>query len=260
MLSLKNQKHFAYESAGEFFSEKEWIHPERSIATYEIIFVVEGTVYLEEDGDRYSLTKNQMILLDPHKNHLGFRFSAPPVSFYWFHFKTDLEPPCKVYSGEDYYDLKYLLKRLLHISNTPEYTAQASDAIGLLIFEELSHIVGMLEKNGRALLNKIIEYIRIHKMDNLSVAKIAAHFGYHPDYISKLFKQHYKTGLKEYLTTKKMNLAKDLLLTTNLSVKEIAANINFTSYHAFLKFFRYHEQITPSEFRNRYYNTHMNNH
>ena len=56
-----------------------------------------------------------------------------------------------------------------------------------------------------------------------------------------------------------MNYAKDLLLTTDLSVKEIAAQMEFAEENLFIKYFIYHEEISPVKFRNKYFNTHMNN-
>ena len=37
-------------SSGKFVSRGEWIHPDRIIDSYEIIFVIKGTVYIDENG------------------------------------------------------------------------------------------------------------------------------------------------------------------------------------------------------------------
>ena len=54
--------------------------------------------------------------------------------------------------------------------------------------------------------------------------------------------------------------AKNLLLNTNRYIKEVAYALGFEYDNAFVAFFKYHEGIYPSAFRNRYYGTHMNNH
>lgn len=43
-------------------------------------------------------------------------------------------------------------------------------------------------------------------------------------------------------------------------MQEIAAKSGFSDYKLFLKYFRYHEGVTPSEFRSAYYKIHTNNH
>ena len=50
--------------AGLFYTDKDWIHPTTSIETYEIILVLNGTVYIEEDGKKYTLERNNLLLLE----------------------------------------------------------------------------------------------------------------------------------------------------------------------------------------------------
>ena len=42
------------------------------------------------------------------------------------------------------------------------------------------------------------------------------------------------------------------------SVKEIAALLGFSEPNTFIHFFKYHEGISPTLYRNTYHNTHMN--
>lgn len=259
MLHTDTGRYFEYEIIGEFHSAGEWLHPERRIESFELIFALEGSVYLEEDGVAYTLHPNELLLLEPHKLHRGTLVSTQPVGFYWFHFYTDLPLPCKTFGGQEFYDVKYLLRKLLHLAHTPLYSRESADALGLLIFEELSALCRQEALEGNALIQKTAEYIRMNRHRILTVGEIAARFGYNADYMGKLFRQQFQVGLKEYLAAEKIRQAKDLLLTTGLSVKETAAQLGFGSENLFIKFFLYHEQISPTRFRNRYANTHMNN-
>lgn len=51
-----------YISSGRFISRGQWIHPRRTISSNEIIFVLEGTVNINEDGKEYSLVKNDVLV------------------------------------------------------------------------------------------------------------------------------------------------------------------------------------------------------
>ena len=259
MLKLEDGKYFKYETIGEFRTDAEWIHPARIIDSYELIFVLEGCVCLEEDGTEYELHPNELIILEPNTIHSGSRISHTPTAFYWFHFYTDINIPCKVFCGNEYYDIKYLLKKLLHLSNTPSYSAVSADAAGLLILQELICQSRSSSDKSRALINKIAEYVRINIKNNVSVLQTAKHFGYNPDYLGKLFKQSFNIGLREYIASEKIKLIKDMLLTTEMSVKQIAGELGFESENLLIKFYKYHEDISPTKFRNKYYNTHMNN-
>ena len=57
MIKFENGKYFSYDMIGEFHSSGEWIHPGRNIKSYEIILVLEGTVYIAEETREYILQK-----------------------------------------------------------------------------------------------------------------------------------------------------------------------------------------------------------
>ena len=84
MIKLESGNFFQYETIGRFTSEEQWSHPARTIYSFELILVLSGEVFIEEDGARYELRQNDMIILEPQKYHFGFKESAPPVSFYTF--------------------------------------------------------------------------------------------------------------------------------------------------------------------------------
>lgn len=260
MLTLDNGHTFEYEMIGEFHSDGRWIHPARIIESYELIYVLRGTVAITEAGQAYEVGENRMLLLQPGLPHAGTRLTDEPVAFYWFHFKTDLAVNFKTDTGADPYDIKALLKRLLHIANTPRYPEMAADAAGLLILQELLHSGAADGLGSDALANRIAEYVRIHAGHPLTVAGVAKEFGYNPDHIGKLFRASFRMGLKEHIDQQRLRLARDLLLTTELSVKEIAVRLGWRSENHFVKFFVYHEEISPARYRNRWRGTHWNNH
>lgn len=170
-----------------------------------------------------------------------------------------MEIPQKIYRGGEYYELKSLLKKLLHVTNDGTYFPETADSLGLLIFYEYLHTAGSSAVSNNPVMKKTVEYIRINAVRNITAEDVAEHFGYNADYLGRLFKKYHGTGLKKYIAQAKIKAAKDLLLTTNLSVKEIAPKIGFEDENLFVKFFMYHEEISPTKFRNKYVCTHMNN-
>lgn len=256
MITFDNGAHFAYDMIGEFHSAGEWLHQRRTIDSYELILVLEGTVYLAEESQEYALQKNELLLLEPHREHYGTRTVSAPTAFYWFHYFTDLPLPLKHFDGEDVHELRRLMKQLLHRTNTPTDSPRAADAAGYLIFEELVRLARERETSNRALSAKLTEYVR--NAPDVTVAELARRLGYNADYLGKYFKKTHGIGLKEYLTAERLKLARDLLLTTGLSVKQIARESGFRDENLFIKFFTYHEALSPTAFRNKYSNTHIN--
>lgn len=258
MLYLENGARFAYERIGEFHTAGSWIHPRRIIDSFELIVVLEGTVHLAEETTRYALQKNQMLLLEPGKEHYGYQTTSDPTAFYWLHMQTTLPPPLKLYTGPESYEIKQDLKRLLHITNTPAYSAAAADAASFLVWEELCRLADTNAAPIHLLGAKLIEAIRLNSHRCLTISNLAHTFGYTADYLGAYFKKCYGIGLKEYIAAQKIRLAKDLLLTTNQSVKQIAHALGYQEENRFIKFFQYHEAISPAAFRTTYCNTHQN--
>lgn len=259
MITLDQGQFISYERIGEFRSEGAWIHPRRMISSYEIILILSGHFSIYEEETVYELCPGDVLLLEPQKLHGGVKSVTEAVSFYWLHFTTDLKIPFKYFSGQELYETRQFMKQLLHITNTYGFSGNAADALTLVILEELSCRLRENSTVSRTQVTQIGEYVRMNSHKMLSVATVAAHFGYHQDYISRLFRKHFGLGLKEYITEQKIKKAKDLLLTTELSVKQISSELGYAQENLFIKFFVYHEKISPTVFRNQYYHTHMNN-
>lgn len=259
MIKFDNGNYFDYDMIGEFHSVDEWIHPKRIISSYELIFVLDGTVYITEDGNEYEIGKNEMIILEPDKEHYGTKTVNGQTIFYWFHFYTDLDFPFKTAKNSQEFDIKYLLKKLLHITNTSGFSKASADSLGYLIFEELTQLSRKNTEKVSSIAILIKEYIRNNVNQNITVSEISNHLGYNTDYIGKVFKNLEGITLKNYIADQRLKFSKDLLITTNLSVKEIASRLGYSDENLFIKFFLYHDNISPTLFRKMHYNTHINN-
>ena len=64
-----------------------------------------------------------------------------------------------------------------------------------------------------------------------------------------LFKQQYSITPNNYVTQKKINAAKALLVDNSLTVKQVAALCGFDDIYYFCKVFKAHTGLTPSQFR-----------
>ena len=107
-------------------------------------------------------------------------------------------------------------------------------------------------------MNKIREWVRINSEKPLRVSDIAGEFGYNVDYLARIFKKITGISIKTFINDMRMNLLRNQLLSTDLPLKRIASDFGFDDYKSFLKFFTYHEGVTPTEFRESCYMTHKN--
>ncbi|OPJ55851.1 response regulator transcription factor [Alkalithermobacter paradoxus] len=83
----------------------------------------------------------------------------------------------------------------------------------------------------------------------LSLKEVAKHVHLNHSYLSVLFKEHTGLTFSEYITRKRLQEAKKLLVSTNLSIDEIAQNVGYHTSKYFIKLFREFEGITPHQFR-----------
>lgn len=82
-----------------------------------------------------------------------------------------------------------------------------------------------------------------------TVPYIAGQLHISPNYLSRLLQSIMGQSTKNYLHDKLIDLAKEKLSTTELSVSEIAFGIGFKSPQSFSKLFKTKTSLTPLEFR-----------
>ena len=86
---------------------------------------------------------------------------------------------------------------------------------------------------------------------NLSLVVIADYLGITPQYLSNFFKNHELETLSNYITRLRLTKAKELLVTTNLSITEIAEAIGYANSTSFTKMFKKHEGTSPGLYRKK---------
>lgn len=96
----------------------------------------------------------------------------------------------------------------------------------------------------------IIKYINANYEKDISLKSIADTLHMNPNYISQLFKKETGITYTQYLTDLRINKAKHLLQTTDLSINEVSEAVGFNDYFYFLKTFKKIVGITPGKFIN----------
>lgn len=248
--------YLTFSGAGLFRSVGSWIHPKRVEKTYEIIYMTEGVAYLEEEGKELTLRAGELAILEPRKPHSGVRESEN-VSFYWVHFFADGELPFER-RRFDGFEQAYLFRELLHAANLPTRCESAVNSLLVRILSEL-HSGCAAPRDGTAkTAAELYEWMRASAKASTTVGDVAARFSLSPDHVTRVLKRNYGSGCKEILNMQVLRRAKELLCNTAYQVGEIAYELDFPSENAFLAFFRYHEGAYPSQYRRRFYGTHMN--
>lgn len=103
--------------------------------------------------------------------------------------------------------------------------------------------------SGEKAIEVALQYIKEHYNEELSLEKVASVVFLNPAYFSQLFKQKVGLGYKEYVTSLRLEQAKQLLLNPKLKVGEIAEYLGYQDIRHFAQMFRKKYHVTPNEYR-----------
>ena len=237
----------------------------RTLNEYQLLYNPEGEgIFQSAHVKPTRLMPGDMFLLFPGEWHTYH--PAPEVGWksYWIGFRGKnmddrvragfLTPDSPIYHVGYSFTIEGLYKRAYEAAvEEAAYSQQLMAGI-------VNHLIGMmysLERNRELSKNKqqvdMISRARMRIRESLesdlTIQQIAEELGVSYSNLRKLFKEH--TGLSPATYQQELRLlrAKELLTTTELSIKEIAYRLNFESPDYFSAKFKAKMGIKPSEVR-----------
>lgn len=165
---------------------------------------------------------------------------------------------------------KFLIQFLYRIKET--HKEQIEKLEPLLILEYADHISGsgtfeealqvvseyciQQARNENAQLSQeiyqAVTYIEQNLRSRLTLNCVANHVGLSPNYLSSLFKKELHISFVDFINKKRMDMAKELLVTTNYKTYQIADLTGYTDDSYFSRTFKKITGKLPSEYRRRY--------
>ncbi|MBQ7325270.1 MAG: helix-turn-helix transcriptional regulator [Clostridia bacterium] len=279
-------------TCGQFVSDKGGaVHPHRKLDTYVLLFGNSGEYRISQNGTEYRLLPDTYLLLLAEHEHLGTAPCAPGLRHYWAHFFLTGEALLSEGEGEDEAKvlisapegggrpllipeygkvknrerIRLLLHQLIDTSRTANlYQTELCNSILQMLLMEISDSyireVTQKEESSRADFTaaQVMEWIRLNACTIRKVSEVGDHFGYNSEYLTTLLKKATNRSLTDHITAGRIEAAKQLLLCSNQSVKEIAYACGFGSDKYFLRVFREKTGLTPGEYRTAYYKMHYN--
>lgn len=239
----------------------------RILPEYQLLYIIDGEgVFHSRTVPEARLRAGDFFLLFPGEWHSYHPVGLKGWSKYWIGFKGDnidhrvragfLSPRKPIYHVGYSAEVEQLYKQAYEAATREEaYSQQLMAGI-------VNHLIGMmysLERNielknknqshvdmiGRARLR-----IRESLESSLTIQQVAEEMGVSYSNFRKLFKEF--TGLSPATYQQELRLmrAKELLSTTDMSIKEIAYRLNFDSPDYFSAKFKIKTGHKPSELRN----------
>lgn len=257
----------SFVSCGKFVSkEGGFVHPRRNLDTYVLLFGSTGEYPIAEEREEFLLSPSAWLLLTPGRTHYGTGPCTEGLSHYWCHFtisEADAESgtislPAFGRSASPE-RVRLLFHQLIDASRRDSpYKTQICDKTLSLILFELAESGSPRPQSFVPLAEKVVEWIRLYATEIRSVSEVAAHFGYNEEYLTTAMKRATGKSIVAHLREARVNEAKNLLLCSDFSVKEIAFRCGFSDEKYFLRVFRTFTELSPGEYRKTYARMHYN--
>ena len=232
---------------------------------FEIEMLVEGSAEHILNGKKYTLSKGDIYLLSPvdfHEIHptspkttvMNIMFTEELVSdellFYFFNCTENIIG----HLDEREYNFLYTIidRAIAEYSEKQLFSQNMVRNIIECIFITLGRKFNLVQQSSPSTpstIHKVLMFIHHHFRDDPSLEDAAFVAGLNPGYFSSYFHQFTGKTYKKYLTELKMNYAKKLLLSGNLSVTEICYNSGYNTLSHFLREFKKFYGITPADMR-----------
>jgi AraC-like DNA-binding protein len=101
-------------------------------------------------------------------------------------------------------------------------------------------------------ITSICNYINEHYAEDLNLDDIAEQAGFSKYHLARLFRQVTNVSLYKYISRRRIAQAKELLISGEYSIMEVAYLSGFSSHGTFTRMFRQVTGVSPNEFRKMY--------
>jgi len=106
-----------------------------------------------------------------------------------------------------------------------------------------------MHKEELSSIGKMFAYIEDHLYKKLSLKELSEAFHFNPNYLSQYFKKQTGMNFSEYVASRRVEKAKAMLETTDMSIGDIAASVGIQDYRTFSKLFKRYTNQSPSLYR-----------
>ena len=101
-------------------------------------------------------------------------------------------------------------------------------------------------------LSMVLDYLDTHYSENITLEEAANIACFSKFYFTRLFKQYTNQTFYDYLSTKRIKAAEQMLIIPNLPITEISLKAGFSSLSSFNRTFKRLKGCSPSEYRSLY--------
>ena len=244
--------------APDYYNEVEYGHE------YMINYTNEGEGTFTFDGKEMKVKAGDLIFIKNYKKHSLKPIPGKSWTFSFIH----------VYENELIANIsqKIFLKEDSIIHNFPselfmpefdkiveglkETSTSKEFYISSAVYDLLMNICVVSEKNitvkSVKRIDSVVDFINNNFTRNIKMSDILKHSYFSKNHLERLFKEEMNITISDYIFEKRLTLAKELLLTTNLPISTIAEQVGLSEYRSLYHMFLKSMDITPNQYRKKF--------
>lgn len=240
----------------------------RVLNEYQLVYITQGEgVFTSKSCKIQKISTGTILLLFPGEWHNYHPNNDTGWHEYWVGFKglhIDKRVENGFFSKESPINdigvsvsIIGLYEQILHIAEQEK--AGFQQMVSSMVLNILGTVYYKQKNNSftnRHIINKINEAQLIMKQEvesHPSTEELADRIGLGYSWFRRMFKEYTGVSPAQYQIQQKLLRAKELLLTTDMNISEIAYKLNFENISHFTTFFKKKEGVTPSDFKKRIY-------
>lgn len=239
----------------------------RVLQEYQINYITEGSGILETATDQFAVAPGSIIILRPgmwhrykpdiatgwNEHYLGFEGEFCTRLFQEGFFAMNRPV---LYIGFQENILQLFFEIIQSVKEEKTGHQQVSAATTILMLSKILSVLRNQEFAGKSIertIQKACLYFRENLNKNVNIEQLAGELNVGYSYFRQMFRKYTGISPIQYHLSLRIQKAKDLLVSTDQSFKEIAIDLGFESYFYFSRIFKDKTGQSPMEFRREHH-------
>ena len=244
---------------GKHYCQDHIMRPE-GYPCHQILYSTKGSGNLLLDGEEHLISSNTAVFMPalyPHEYY-------PNEDIWDLHWvvpsgyasedilqKFGLTKPC-IYSLSETKMLEHIFRKM-HEALRADSVFGNYRASGFLydFLIEFYRLISAESTSGapNSALMKAVDHINYHFASEITMDELCAVSGVSKQYLCLLFRNTLNSRPIEYIAKRRIQAAKELLISTDKSIEDISAEVGFCTASYFCKLFKRYEGMTPTAFK-----------
>jgi AraC-like DNA-binding protein len=238
----------------------------RILQEYQVNYITKGSGVFETADSQVQVVSGSILVLRPGMWHRYKPDSQTGWNEHYIGFNGDF---CRNLFNEGFFPqskpvlyvgfqeslLKLFLEIIQLVKDEKTGHQQVCAANTILALSKILSVVRNQEFAGKSIertIRKACMYFRENLNTNINMEQLAKELNVGYSYFRQMFRKYTGISPTQYHLSLRIQNAKDLLISTDLSVKEIAINLGFESYFYFSRIFKDKTGTSPMDFRKKH--------